>query len=115
MQAFQAKSVRVAGTLMGNGRFMPPRRSMTAEEAEALAVAAFSSIAADDERLMRFLELAGIRPDQVRAAAAEPGFLAGVLDHVAADEALLVDLAKAMATSPERIMQARAVLSPTLE
>jgi hypothetical protein len=37
----------------------------------------------------------------------------GVLDYVAADEPLLLDLAQALSTKPESIMAARATLSPS--
>ena len=80
--------------------------------AEAIAVEALGFLAADQERLRRFLELSGLLPSKIRAAAAEPGFLAGVLDHVAADERLLLALAEATAKRPELIMAARHVLSP---
>ena len=92
---------------------MAPNRKMDRDRAESVAVSAFSYLAADDERLTRFLDLAGIRPDSIRAAASSPGFLAGVLDFVAADEALLVDLAKSLDVPPERIMEARYTLSPS--
>jgi hypothetical protein len=82
-------------------------------EAEAVALKAFSFLAGDEERLSRFLDQTGLRPDTIRAAAAESGFLAAVLDHVAADETLLIELAKALGTKPEHIMEARAVLSPS--
>ena len=40
----------------------------------------------EPERLGRFLALTGIGPPEFATAAREPGFLAGVLDHLAADE-----------------------------
>ena len=43
-------------------------------------------IAADPERLGRFLAATGIGPADIRAAAREPLFLAGVLDHLANNE-----------------------------
>jgi Protein of unknown function (DUF3572) len=98
---------------MQTDRPMPPNQKMDRDQAESVAVNAFSYLAQDDERLTRFLDLAGLRPETVRAAAAAPGFLAGVLDSVAGDEALLVDLARSLGTSPERIMEARRRLSPS--
>ena len=83
--------------------------------AEAYAVKALAFLAADDERLQRFLDLSGLEPSRIRAAAAEPGFLAGVLDHVGTDEALLLDLAASLGERPETIMAARRLLSPTNE
>jgi hypothetical protein len=85
---------------------------MDRDAAEAVAIDAVSFIAADEHRLLRFLDLAGLTLDGIRSAAASPGFLAAVLDHVAADESLLVDLARALEVPPERIMRARHLLSP---
>jgi hypothetical protein len=75
--------------------------------AEALAVAALGFIAAEPERLGRFLALTGIGPDSIRAAAREPRFLLGVLDHLAADESLLIAFAAENAIPPGAVMEAR--------
>ncbi len=92
---------------------MPPYKKITAEEAESVALAAFMELARDDERLTRFLDMTGLRPETIRAAAATPGFHAAVLDHVASDEPLLLEIAKALETKPERIMEARHTLTPS--
>ena len=81
-------------------------------DAEALAVSLFARVAADPERLERFLALSGLEPGAVRAASSEPGFLAAFLDHVAGDESLLVALAAEEGIAPEAVMAARARLSP---
>jgi Protein of unknown function (DUF3572) len=88
-------------------------RKVTLNEAEDVAVSAFTFITADEERLSRFLALSGLGADSIRSAASAPGFLAAVLDYAASDEPLLLDLAKAMNTKPERIMEARWTLSPS--
>jgi hypothetical protein len=79
--------------------------------AEGLAVAAFGFIAAEPERLGRFLALSGIGPDSIRAAAREPQFLAGVLDHITSDERLLLAFAAENDIDPEAVMRARDVLA----
>ena len=79
-------------------------------DAEVLAVQALSFIAADPERLGRFLAVSGIGPDQIRAAAREPHFLAGVLDHMAADERLLLAFAGQRGFDPGDIVRARQAL-----
>jgi Protein of unknown function (DUF3572) len=79
--------------------------------ASELAVAALMFIAADDERLATFLALSGIGPDSLRAAARDPDFLLGVLDHVAGDEALLVAFAEHSEIDPADIGRARDVLA----
>ena len=79
--------------------------------AEALAVAALSFIAAEPERLARFLAVTGLAPQSIRAAAREPGFLAGVLDHVAGDDRLLLAFAAESGRDPDEVMRARAALA----
>ena len=75
--------------------------------AERLAVAALAFIAGEPERLGRFLALTGIGPESIRAAAREPRFLLGVLDHLAGEEPLLLAFAAENAISPSAVMQAR--------
>ena len=82
----------------------------TAPEAEVLAVAALEYLAAEPDRLSRFLDISGLGPQNLRAAAADPGFLASVLDYILADEPLLIGLAASRAVPPERIVAARAAL-----
>jgi hypothetical protein len=79
--------------------------------AEGLAVAALGFIAAERDRLGRFLALSGIGPDSIRAAAREPQFLAGVLDHITSDERLLLAFAAENDIDPEAVMRARDVLA----
>jgi hypothetical protein len=92
---------------------MMDRRRGKAEPgpAQELAVAAFAFIAAEPERLGRFLALTGIGPDSIRAAAREPQFLAGVLEHLAGDERLLLDFATQQHIEPQAVMQARDALT----
>lgn len=91
---------------------MRPNKSLSAAQAENCAIAALSFLAADPERLGRFLALTGLSPENIRAAAAEPHFLASVLDHLLADESLLLAFAANNALAPEHVALARAVLDP---
>jgi hypothetical protein len=75
--------------------------------AEALAVAALGFIASEPERLGRFLAMTGIGPDSIRAAAREPQFLLGVLDHLAADEPLLLAFAAENSIPANAVIKAR--------
>ncbi|MDP2294796.1 MAG: DUF3572 domain-containing protein [Pseudolabrys sp.] len=70
---------------------MKSPRTMPAEAAEGLAIQALTFLAGDPERLGRFLSVTGLGPDQIRAAAGEPGFLAGVLAYLASDEKLAAE------------------------
>jgi len=75
--------------------------------AEQLAIAALGFIADEPEQLGRFLAMTGLGPGSLRNAAREPHFLAGVLDHVAADETLLVAFAAQHEVDPDAVMRAR--------
>jgi hypothetical protein len=84
--------------------------SLTQEAAEELAIQALTFIAGDSERLGRFLAVTGIGPAEIRAAARAPGFLIGVLDHLAADERLLTAFAAEAGVEPSAIGKALAAL-----
>src|SRR3569832_2405395 len=86
---------------------MKGRSAQAREAAEALAVQALSYIAQDGERLGRFLSLTGIGPAEIRSAAREPGFLAGVLEYLAGDERLLTEFAKDAGFEPATVEAAR--------
>ncbi len=63
---------------------------MDKKASEMLAIDALAFLAGQPEALARFLALTGVGPHNLRTAAADPAFLAGVLDHFLSDEALLV-------------------------
>ncbi len=88
-----------------------PRSSGPRAGAESIAVQALGYLAEEPERLGRFLALSGLEAGDIRAAAAQPGFLAGVLDYLASDEALLTDFASQIGAAPADVMRAHAALS----
>ena len=63
---------------------------LSLEEAEIIALKALAFMASDAERLGRFLALSGMSPVDIRAAAADRQFLAGILNHLLQDESLLL-------------------------
>jgi hypothetical protein len=86
------------------------RQSTSVDSARSLAVSALAFIAADSDRLNRFLSLTGLGPDNLRTAAANPAFLGSVLDYLVGDEALLVEFAADAGLKPEAVARAHAVL-----
>jgi len=84
---------------------------ITRKIAEKLAIQALGYLAGEPERLGHFLAATGIGPEMIRKAAADPSFLAGVLDHVAADEPLLLAVAEHAGVAARDIEHAQAVLS----
>ena len=85
--------------------------STSGEGAQTVAIDALGFLAAEPERLARFLALSGLGPDNLRQAATSPGFLAAVLDHLAADEPLLLAFAAAQGIDPAAVIRARDRLS----
>ncbi|WP_048646650.1 DUF3572 domain-containing protein [Nitratireductor soli] len=76
---------------------------MQREEAETIAVSALSFIAAEPELLSRFLALTGIEAGDIRQAAAEPGFLAGVMQFILAHEPTVLRFSQASGIAPAAI------------
>lgn len=89
----------------------PRKPKMNGEIAEDMAIKGLAFLAGDDERLSRFLALSGIDPAHLREAAAEPGFLAGVMAHLASDEGVLVQFAAEICAAPEEVGAACALLA----
>ena len=81
------------------------------EAAEALAIQALNFLATEPARLTRFLALSGLDPASIRAAAAESGFLAGVLAHLGENESLLMAFAAEAGVTPADVDRARRLLA----
>lgn len=86
---------------------MRPKSQNHADEAEILAINALGFLASDGERLQRFMDLSGLDVAAIRAGAANPAFLGGILDHLLADESLLLIFAEEQQLRPERISDLR--------
>lgn len=78
--------------------------------AEAIAVRALGFVAGDPELLPRFLAITGIEAGSIRRAAAEPGFLAGVLQFILAHEPTLMRFSEETGTPPADVGKALAAL-----
>ncbi len=89
---------------------MTKRTQNPREVAEIVAIQALSFVAGDPERLGVFLAETGIGPETLRSAAADPRFLAGVLDFVLRDDATVKAFAAASELDPTTIAAAREVL-----
>ncbi|QLP98844.1 MAG: DUF3572 domain-containing protein [Rhodoblastus sp.] len=90
----------------------PPRPAARDRDgAERLAIRALGFLAVDDERRERFLALAGLGPDTLREAAAAPGFLAHVLEHLTGDEPALLAFCAEAGLAPEAVASARETLA----
>ena len=80
------------------------------EVAEIVAIQALTFVAGDPERLGLFLAESGLGPETLRTAAANPQFLASVLDFVMRDDATVKAFADASQLHPTNIAAARQAL-----
>jgi hypothetical protein len=85
------------------------------EAAEMLAIQALGFIAAEPERLDAFLGATGLTLERLRESATQPDFLAGVLEHMLADESLLLAFADSAAIDPAAVARARNALGGNWE
>ena len=81
------------------------------EAAEIVAIQALSFIAGEPERLGAFLAESGIGPETLRGAAADPRFLASVLDFVMRDDATVKAFASVAQLHPTNIAAAQQALN----
>lgn len=94
-----------------NGRRKAPADAKRQDAGRELAIVALGYVASDPEQLSRFLALTGIDSGSIRAAAEEPGFLAGVLGYISGHEATLIAFATHAGVAPDEIEKARRLLA----
>ena len=87
------------------------RLSTSPDSGLSMAIAALTFVAADHERLTRFLSVTGLGPHNLRGAAADPTFYGSVLDYLLADEPLLLSFAADAGFEPADVARARHGLS----
>ncbi len=88
-----------------------PHLSGTRQEtAEALALEVLGWLAGDGDRMGAFLAASGLTPAALSRGAGEAQVLAGVLDHMMADDALLRTCAADLGIAPHEFAPARALL-----
>lgn len=77
------------------------------ERAQTIALKALAYLAGDEDWLNHFLTATGMDLQDLKAGAADIGFLAGLLDYFLQNEALLLAFAAAEELAPETIVRAR--------
>lgn len=64
------------------------------KEAEIIALSALTFLAGEPDRFRHFLQQTGLKHADFKTDSARPEFLAGVLDYLLSNEALLVQFAE---------------------
>jgi Protein of unknown function (DUF3572) len=89
----------------------PKAQALDLEGAETAGLAALAFLAGEPDRLGRFLALTGLGPDDLRAAAGSPAVLGAVLEHLLADESMLLMFAHNAGLAPESIAAAHHLIT----
>ncbi len=63
---------------------------LTKANAEEIAIRILNFLASDTDRLAAFMNQTGMEPDDIAQNASSSSFLAGLLEHLLRDEALLL-------------------------
>lgn len=84
---------------------------MHTDRAESIAFSALLFLAGDQERLMRFLTLTGVGPEELKAESRSPHMLAAILDHMLQDESMLLVFCSTEGIPPNDVAPARRVLA----
>lgn len=87
-------------------------KTLTVDEAAAIALQALAFLAEDEERLTRFLGLTGNTPENLRAEAKNVQFQAAILEYLLSDESLLLVFCAHSGIDPSLIHPAQYVLDP---
>ena len=92
---------------MNNGpnRLKRQERQPSADP-DVIAIQALTYIASNPDHAERFMSLSGIPLGDLRRAAADSGFLLGVMDYLVGDEALLLLFAADSGLTPEVVVAA---------
>lgn len=82
------------------------REAKDKADPEMVAIRALAFIAEDPDRLERFLQLTGTRPETLRSGAGTPGFLSGVIQQVVGWEPWLLEFAAYAEMAPADVVDA---------
>ena len=83
---------------------------LSRDEAEIIALKALGFLVSSPDRAERFLSLSGLAPEDLRSKAGDPHFLAGVIEHLLADELLLIMFCEDAGIDPRIPARAVAIL-----
>lgn len=83
---------------------------MNTDQAQSIALKALIFLVSDQDRAGTFMAATGIAPDDLSKGAADGDFLAGIIDYILGDEALVVAFAEGENLKPEKIAAVRRAL-----
>lgn len=85
--------------------------TISSETAQTIALQALAWLVANEDLLPVFLGSTGASEADIRARAAEPDFLASVLDFIVMDDAWVIAFCDTQGIAYDQVVQAREILS----
>ena len=85
--------------------------SLSAQDAEKIAIRALGFLASEPDHLARFMNLTGMEPDDIANNASSSHFQTALLDHLMSDETLLLTFCGNENIDPAMIAPAHHILS----
>jgi hypothetical protein len=89
------------------------KTALDAGGAQIISLKALAFLAGEPSRLQRFINLTGLEPEGIAGMATETPFQAAVLEHLLADEQLLVEFCESENLEPFLLAAALQVLDPS--
>ena len=84
----------------------PKSKALDLDRAEEIGIQALAHLAADDDRLAKFLGITGILPNDLIAGARTPAMLLAILEYLSSDESALLVFAAEAGLPPEQLGEA---------
>lgn len=84
---------------------------MTVDDAEAIALQGLTFLVSDPQRLVRFLSLTGLTPQELKGFGKDRALQAALLDYLLSDESLLLVFTAEKGLPPDSMAPAYELLS----
>ncbi len=87
------------------------KAKLTLDDAETIALQGLTFLAGDPQRLVRFLSLTGLSPQDLKGFGRDPNLQMALMEYLLGDESLLLVFTSEAGVSPEVIAPAYELLA----
>jgi hypothetical protein len=87
------------------------KQRLTLDDAETIALQGLTFLVGDPQRLVRFLSLTGLTPQDLKGFSRDPNLQMALMDYLLGDESLLLVFTSEAGVSPEVIAPAYELLA----
>ncbi len=87
------------------------RQKLSLEDAEGIALQGLTFLVGDPQRLVRFLSLTGLSPNELKGFGSDKGLQMALMDYLLGDESLLLVFTAEHGLSPDSMAPAYELLA----